>query len=198
MASKVLSGYVAASLLLVAGLTTSVEAQPYFGSGAGQTWTPYSGNYYGPAASGAYPYWDYGYSYVPLVDFFLNPPYASRYLHSYSYTPSPYRPVPGGAAYGTPPFSYSPDAYTYDLNAAYYADLYAQYYADLYGVQSYPYYPSYYYPSPVVPYGYYSRFLPRRWRSPYRPMPLPEYLHRQSQGPTRVRDIVPGIPELGG
>jgi len=185
MASKVLPGCVVASLLLVAEWTTSARAQTYG---------------YGPAAPGSYPYGDSGYSgypYIPSIDYFFYP-YASRYLPSYSYAPSPYRQVPGGAAYGPLPFSYSPNAYTYDLNAQYYADLYAQYYADLYGAQSYPYYPPYYYPAPAFPYGYYSPFIPRRWRSPYRPMTLPEYLYRQSQGPTRVRDIVPGIPELGG
>ena len=80
---------------------------PYFGSGAGPTWTPYGGNYYGPAAPGSYgDYGYYGYPY-PLPDYYLYP-YASRYLPSYSYTPSPYRQVPGAAAYGTPPFSYLP------------------------------------------------------------------------------------------
>ena len=190
MALKVLLGYVVVSLLLAVGLTTSVRAQPYYGSGAGPTWTPYGGSYYGPSTSGS-SYGDYGYYAYPYVlpDYSFYP-YASRYLPSYSYTPSPYRPVPGGAAYGTPPFTYSPDAYTYDLYAPFYADLYSQ---------IYPYYqPYFYYPPPAFPYGYYYPFRPRRWRSPYRPMSLPEYLYRESQGPTRVRDIVPGIPELGG
>jgi len=125
-------------------------------------------------------------------------PYAARYLPSYSYTPSPYIQVPGAAAYGTPPYAYSPDAYNYDLTAQSFAEFFSllPYFYD--------YYPPYfYYPPPAVPYGSYGYnysypFIPRRWRSPYRPMTLPEYLYRQSQGPTRVRDIVPGIPELGG
>jgi hypothetical protein len=184
MASKVLPGCVIASLLLAAGLTTSVEAQSYIGPGAtvpGWTWTPSYVNYYGPSAPGSYPYGDYGYSYLPSPEYFF--PYASRYLPSYSYLPNPYRQVPGAAAYGVPPFTYSPDAYTYDLYA-----------------QSYAYYPPYfYYPPPVFPYGYYYyRFIPRRPRWPCRPMTPPEYLYRESQGPTRVRDIVPGVPELGG
>jgi len=195
MASKVLPGCVVASLILAA-LTASVEAQPYIGSGAAVpsgTWVPSYVSYYGPTAPGAYPYGDSGYygsPYLPPVDYYFSYPYASRYLPSYSYTPSPYRQVPGAAAYGTPPYTYSPDAYTYDLYAQSYADAYAQFY---------PYYPPYfYYPPPAFPYGYYHYFIPRRPRSPYRPMTLQEYLYRGSQGPTRVRDIVPGVPELGG
>ena len=183
MASKVLPGCVVASLLLGA-LTASVEAQPYGG-----------GSYYGPGTPGSYPYGGSGYSYPPTADYYYYVyPYASRYLPSYSYTPSPYNPVPGAAAYGPPPFSYSPNAYTYDL--------YAQSYADFFNALPYLYYyypPYSYYPPPALPYNYsYYPFIPRRWRSIYRPMTLPEYLYRGSQGPTRVRDIVPGIPELGG
>ncbi|MCL5280454.1 MAG: hypothetical protein M1376_11165 [Planctomycetes bacterium] len=186
MASKVLPGCVVASLLLAVVLPAWVEAQPYGGPGSG---------FYGPSAPGTYPYGDYGnsdyygYPYFPFPGFFY--PYASRYLPSYSYTPSPYMQVPGAAAYGTPPFAYSPFAYTYDLYAQSYADAYA-------GL--YPYYPPYaYYAPPAYPYGPYHRFIPRRPRfSPYRPMTLEEYFYRESQGPTRVRDIVPGVPELGG
>ena len=184
MAAKILPGCVVAALILAA-LAASVQAQLYGGSGSG---------FYGPSAPGAYPYGDYGYygyygyPYLPFPG--LYPPYASRYLPSYSYTPSPYVQVPGGAAYGTPPFSYSPFAYNYDLYAQSYADTYAQ---------LYPYYPpDFYYTPPVYPYRPYYRFIPRRPRTPYRPMTLQEYLYRASQGPTRVRDIVPGIPELGG
>ncbi len=187
MVSRVLPGCAVASLVLAAGLAASVEAQPYFDPGAivpSQPWTPSYVSYYGPAAPGSYPYGDYGYYgypyFAPPDYYFL--PYASRYLPSYSYTPSPYMQVPGAAAYGTPPYTYSPNAYTYDL--------YAQSYA------SYP--PYFYYPPPVFPYGYYYPFIPRRPRSPYRPMTLQEYFYRASQGPTRVRDIVPGVPGLGG
>jgi hypothetical protein len=185
MASRIRSGCVAASLILAAALAMSVEAQPYGGPGAGvpgQTWTPFYAGYYGAPPSYPYgDYGDYGYSYLPSPGYFF--PYASRYLPSYSYTPNPYMQMPGAAAYGTLPFTYSPNAYTYDLYS-----------------QSYGYYPpTFYYPPPVFPYGYYYyHFIPRRPRSPYRPMTLPEYIYRQSQGPTRVRDIVPGVPELGG
>jgi hypothetical protein len=187
MASKVLPGYVVASLLLVAGLTTSAEAQVY---------GPYAPGSYPYGGSGSYPY--SGYGYLPQYDYYYYFfPYASRYLQSQSYTPSPYRPMPGAGAYGTPPYTYSPDAYNYDLTAASFADYFSAF------PFFYDYYPPYYYyPPPAAPYGYngysYYPFIPRRWRSPYRPMPLPEYLYRQFHGPTRVRDIVPGIPELGG
>jgi hypothetical protein len=190
MVSTVLSGRVVAPLILTAALATAAEAQYYFGPGS----QFYAGSY-GPSASGAYPYGNYGdyayYGYPYYLPFpGLYTPYASRYLPSYSYTPSPYMQVPGGAAYGTPPFTYSPFAYNYDLFAQSYADAYAQFY---------PYYLPYSnYAPPAYPYGRYYRFIPRRPRSPYRPMTLQEYLYRQSQGPTRVRDIVPGVPELGG
>lgn len=189
MGSKILPGYAVASLLLLAGLTTSVKAQVY---------GPYAPGSYPYGGSGSYPYGGYGY--LPQLDYYYYfYPYASRYLPSYSYTPSPYMPAPGAAAYGTPPYTYSPYAYNYDLTAASFADFFnaLPYLYDYY--PPYAYYPPYsYYPPPVVPYGYHYPVIPRRWRSPYRPLTLPEYLYRQSQGPTRVRDIVPGMPELGG
>ncbi len=194
MASKVLPGCVIGYLLLVAGLATSVRAQPY-------------GTY---GAYGSYPYGSYGDTYVLLPGYIF--PYASRYLPSYSYTPSPYMPVPGGAAYGGVPFTYSPNAYTYDLYAQSYASYppvyfyppdsdYSQTYnypPDYSYLQTYNYPPAIYSSPPAYPYRYYRPFNPRRWRSPYRPMSLQEYFYRGSQGPTRVRDVVPGIPELGG
>jgi hypothetical protein len=182
MASKVLHGGVLACLLFVAGWATSAKAQPYGNTGV----------------YGSYPYGYYGDTYVLLPGYIF--PYASQYLPSYSYTPSPYMPVPGGAAYGGVPFTYSPNAYTYDLYAqslASYPPVYF-YPPDYDYSQTYTYPPATYYLPPPYPYGYYRPFIPRRWRSPYRPMTLPEYFYRASQGPTRVRDIVPGIPELGG
>ncbi len=182
MALKVLPGCVLGSLLLVVGLATSVKAQAY-------------GNY---GVYGSYPYGSYGGTYLLLPGYVF--PYASNYLPSYSYTPSPYMPVPGGAAYGGVPFSYSPFAYNYDLYAQSYASYPPVYfYPPGYDYsQTYNYPPAIYYSPQQYPYGYYRPFNPRRWRSPYRPMTLQEYFYRESQGPTRVRDIVPGVPELGG
>ncbi len=170
MTSKTFWGCVLISLFLIMGRVGPARAQVHLGPGVtvfSQTWTP----------TYMYPYGYYGYPAGPWFVFPVPGPYASRYLPSYSYTPNPYAQVPGAAAYGAPPYTYFPNAYTYDL--------YPQSHVYPWGI---------YYAPGSYPYVYY--FGPRYARLPYRAMTMREYLARQRQGPTRVRDIVPGEPGL--
>ncbi len=184
-------------ILLLVGLATDAKAQPYGGPGAvayGQNWgIPYPQAVPGPYNySGPYGYYGYGgYGYVPQP-WELIPP-ASRYLSpGFSYNPNPYAQVPNTLSYEIPPNIYAPNTYTYDLRAYGYGSGYG-YSPPLYTYPAYPVYPTY----PVAPYYYLYTGRPFRW-GPYIAMPLRQYLAKELHGPTRVRDIVPGIPELGG
>jgi hypothetical protein len=84
-------------------------------------------------------------------------------------------------SYEVPQDAYAPNTFTYDLQAYAYG------------------YPPPLYSPPVYPYSYYPYYSPGRqyWRMIYREMTLGQYIRKQLHGPVRVRDIVPGIPELG-
>jgi hypothetical protein len=75
-------------------------------------------------------------------------------------------------SYEVPQDAYAPNTFTYDLQAYAYG-----------------------YPPPL----YSPHYPPGRqyWRMIYREMTLGQYIRKQLHGPVRVRDIVPGIPELG-
>ena len=106
-------------------------------------------------------------------------------------------------------YGYSGD-YGYPGDYGYYGDMYAPQY---WGPTSSPYGyfgpgaygygyrpPMYAYPpysvSPAVPY---RPYMGRPYRvGPYIAMSLRQYLAKGFQGPTRVRDIVPGVPGLDG
>ncbi len=173
-------------LVLLAGTwTASVQGQFYSGNWYGQAGIPYRYPSYGYPYSPYGPSFDeYGNVYLPAFPYTVPPPL--RYLApSYSYNPNPYAPFPGAASYELPFGSYAPNSYTYDLRAYGYG-------------LSYPP-PPYVYPAyPVVPYSYYIGRRPYYWRGPYRAMTLQQYITQELHGPTRVRDIVPGVPGLGG
>jgi len=176
---RILLIFVAAAVGVVGGPATSVQAQVYTAPGAtvlGQvSMPPYSYSY---AQPGLYPY-GYAYPFGPWYVFPSVPP-PSRYISPpFSYQANPYAPFPNSFSYEVPPYTYTPNSFTYDLRA--------------YG------YPWGIYPSPSYPYGYYWYYYnlgPRYRRGVYRQMSLREYTARQLHGPTRVRDIVPGVPEL--
>jgi len=174
MASRGLLGRVVVSLIVIAGWTAWAGAQPYAG--------------YGPTTLG---YNDYGDTYS-LGPWYPVPP-PSRYIYpSYSYNPNPYASFPGAFSYEVPPFAYAPNSYNYDLRAY-------GYMPGFYPPPAYPfgYYYPYFYPS-YYPY-FYPYHLIRQYRlMGYRPMTRQEYLIRGLHGPTRVRDVVPDVPELGG
>ena len=175
-------------ILLLVGLATGAKAQFYGGPGAvayGQNWgIPYPQTVPGPYD---YSYGYYGYGDVPLPWELIPPP--SRYLSpGFSYNPNPYAQVPNTLSYEIPSNVYAPNTYTYDLRAYGYG-----YTPPVYAYPAYPVYPTY----PVVPYFRLYTGRPFRW-GPYIAMPLRQYLAKGLHGPTRVRDIVPGIFELGG
>jgi len=177
---KILFLQVVAAAFLAGVLAPAAEAQTlYAGPGTvvfGPTWTPYSS-----LPLGFYPY---GYAYPPPLYIypFVSPP--SRYLTpSYSYQANPFAQFPNTFSYELPPFTYGPNLYTYDLRA----------YGSGPGV----------YPPAANPYGYYHYYfnlptIPAYAGGVYRPMSLREYKLRQLRGPVRVRDIVPGVPQLSG
>ncbi len=177
------------SVLLAGMWAASAQGQYYGGPGAnwyGQAGIPYGYPFpYGYPYSVGGPSFDaYGNVYLPGYPDAVPPPI--RYLApSYSYNPNPYAPFPGAASYELPWYAYNPNSYTYDLRA--------------YGLGYPP--PPYAYPATpyyYTPYSYYIGRRPYYWRGPYRAMTLQQYNAKSLQGPTRVRDIVPGMPELGG
>jgi hypothetical protein len=154
---------------------------------------PAAAQYYGPEGtlSYGYPYpqatpgpYDYGYG----GEFTVPPP--SRSIPGFSYNANPYAQFPNSYSYELPSDSFMPNTYTYDLRAYGYGSPPAMYPPPVYPYGYYPYpYPSpypYYYPGP------------RYRQGIFRQMTLREYINKQFHGPVRVRDIVPGIPELGG
>jgi len=169
------------SVFLAGMSASSAPGQYYAGNGYDQGGIPYGYPY-----SQGMPSFDaYGNVYVPGYPDAVPPPI--RYLTpSYSYNPNPYAPFPGAASYGLPWYSYNPNSYTYDLRAYGYGYLPPPWYA-------YPRSPYYY-----TPYSFPVGRRPYHWRGPYHALTLPQYLTKELHGPTRVRDIVPGIPELGG
>ena len=146
-------------------------------------------------------------SYLPDPWTAVPPP--ARYFPGpgFRYNANPLAQVPNTFSYEMPPNAYMPNTYTYDLRAYGYNHpgySYPYGYNSPYGF-GYPYgYPPAMVPVPVYPFGYFPNpYLdyypaPQRRRGTYRPMTLREYIARELRGPTRVRDVVPGIPELGG
>ncbi len=170
---------VLASVLLAGMWSASAQGQ-YYGNWYGQAGIPYGYPYFpgGPSFDA------YGNVYFPAFPYDVPPPLRSL-APLYSYNQNPYAPFPGAASYELPFYSYNPNSYTYDLRAyglGYPPPLYA-----------YPATPYYY-----TPYSYYIGRRPYYWRGPYHVMTLQQYNAKSLQGPTRVRDIVPGIPGLGG
>ena len=170
---------VLASVLLVGMWAVSAEGQ-YYGNWYGQAGIPYGYPYFqgGPSFDA------YGNVYFPAFPYDVPPPLRSL-APLYSYNPNPYAPFPGAASYELPFYSYNPNSYTYDLRT--------------YGLGYPP--PPYAYPATpyyYTPYSYYIGRRPYYWRGPYRAMTLQQYNAKSLQGPTRVRDIVPGVPGLGG
>jgi hypothetical protein len=166
-------------LVFLAGLlATPATAELYVGPGAavlGQARVPYLYPY-GPVGPDLYSY-GYMFPYGPWHVFPSVPPPARYGTPSFSYRANPYVLPPRTFSYEVPPSAYAPDSFPYDLRA--------------YG---------YGYPPPIQPPRlYFYRYHPGpREGTSYRPMSLREYKVRQLGGPVRVRDIVPGVPELGG
>ena len=108
---------------------------------------------------------------------YVMPPPGAYSGPGYFYGGNPYGSGPSGFPYGMPPYAYVPNPYPY-------------------GPYGYGYPPPY--PSPGYPsdYSYPNYIEQSRQRGIYRTMTLREYIARELRGPTRVRDIVPGIPEL--
>jgi hypothetical protein len=138
----------------------------------GQTWVPAVPGYYSYGYVAPPGYWHV----VPSV-----PPPLRYNPRAFSYQGNPYLPFPYSYSYEAAPYTYFPNSYTYDLRAYGYA------------------YPPALYPAPVYPYRYYYYYYhaPRSRSGIYRPLTLREYLARQSRGPARVRDYVPGAPRPG-
>jgi hypothetical protein len=133
----------------------------------------------------------YGYPYGPESDAYPPVPPPSAYpTPGFSYDGNPYAPFLGPFSYEMPQNAYGPTAYTYDLQA------------NGYGypppIVTPPLYPNSYYPDYTPDLNLQRRGLPGYWRGVYRELSLPEYLVLQLHGPVRVRDIVPGVPGLGG
>ncbi len=176
------------SVLLAGMWTASAQGQFYGGGWYGQAGIPYGYPSYAYPYSqiGPNPYDYYGAGYPSGFPYDVPPPL--RYLApSYSYNPNPYAPFPGAASYELPFGSYNPNSYTYDLRAYGYG---LGYPPPAYAYPAYPVFPySYFTPS-----GHYIGPLPYHWRGPYHAMTLQQYIAKQLQGPTRVRDVAPGIP----
>ena len=173
--------------VLVAGMwVAAAQGQFYGGPGAG--WYGPAGMPYGyPYSLPGFSFDEYGNAYLTPAPYLAPPPLRSL-MPSRSYTPNPYAAFPNTFSYEPVPNLYAPNSFTYDLRA--------------YGYGYPP--PAYTYPAyPTAPYGYtapsyYTGRRPRNWRGPYHAMTLGQYIEKGLQGPTRVRDIVPGIPGLGG
>ncbi len=187
MISRMWFGRAVVFVLLLGVLTASAGAQLYVGPGVvvldqGRALYPYS---YAPAVPGSYLY-GYANPFGPWYGFPSVPP-PSRYLApSFSYNANPYAQFPNSFSYEVPAYNYAPNSFTYDLRAYGYGYAPPPLYA-------YPVSPYYY-----TPYSYYVGRRPYYWRGPYHAMTLQQYNDRSLHGPTRVRDIVPGVPELGG
>lgn len=170
---------VIAPVLLAGMWAASAQAQYYGGNWYGQMGIPYGY----PYSQGGPSFDAYGNVYMPGSPDAVPPPI--RYMApSLSYNPNPYAPFPGASSYELPYYSYNPNSYTYDLRAYGYGLVPPPY--------AYPAIPYYY-----MPYSYYIG-RPYHWRGPYHAMTLQQYNAQSLHGPTRVRDIVPGVPELGG
>jgi len=187
MTSGIAFGRVVVLVLFSGMLAASAQAQFFYGaSGMGSPYGyPYPQIVPGPDAYG------YGYSPGSWYGLPVVPP-PSRYLMpSFSYNANPYAQFPNTFSYEIPQNAYAPNSYTYDLRAYGYGYLPPIYYVP--PLYFYRYYPNYY---PDLNPHY--RGLPGYRRGVYRQVSLQEYLVTQFHGPVRVRDIVPGVPELGG
>jgi hypothetical protein len=194
MASGILFRRAIGLVLLSGMLAASTQAQFYGGAGIGVPYGyPYPQGIPGPGTYG-YPYSPEGSYAFPVI-----PPPSTYFTPWFSYNANPYAPVPNTFSYEQLPnaFSYempqnfyAPNTYTYDLGA------YGYGYPP--PIAALPFYPdgdnSIFYPDVNARH----RGLPGYRRGVYREVSPQEYLFLQLHGPVRVRDIVPGVPELGG
>lgn len=176
-------------LLVLVGPAAGTQAQPYGGPGM-PAYGQDGGNPYSQAVPGPYGY-GYPYGYADTYGYdssnLLPPPAQYFPGPGFRYNANPYATAPNTFSYEMPPNAYAPNTFTYNLRA----------YADAPPAPAYvpPVYPFGY----VEP-GYYPGYFyhPQRRFGIYRTLTLGQYIALELHGPTRVRDIVPGIPELGG